>query len=167
MKLINRYRQLSLWNKLYVWGAIASIFGLFLGIIICTVQPSRIIDSGINLKNTKSANDLEIEKDKMNNQIDRLPPSYLEVTGDKPRIKKMNEVETLNMTINDFMKQGRIIMETGNFSAIEDYEFRMDGMWVEWKGIVCSASSVRSMGWDYEVSVRSSSDSLITSSLFS
>ena len=117
MKLINRYRQLSLWNKLYVWGAIASIFGLFLGIIICTVQPSRIIDSGINLKNTKSANDLEIEKDKMNNQIDRLPPSYLEVTGDKPRIKKMNEVETLNMTINDFMKQGRIIMESGNFSC--------------------------------------------------
>lgn len=49
MKLLTRYKKLTLWNKLFVWGAIAGIVGLVWMIISnsCTTSKLDLIDNKI------------------------------------------------------------------------------------------------------------------------
>jgi hypothetical protein len=43
MKLGDRYRRLSLWNKLQVWGAIASVVSILLAIAFFVYQPAPVL----------------------------------------------------------------------------------------------------------------------------
>lgn len=63
MKLVSRYKKLTLWNKIALWGAIASIIGIPLSIIFTQINQQaytiNIVDlpsDTVNKENEKKSN---------------------------------------------------------------------------------------------------------------
>ncbi len=73
MKLLDRYQRLTLWNKLGVWGAIASIVGVFLTIILMALPTLRSEQSLDDTPLAGPAKDLQKTRDRKNAATNHLP----------------------------------------------------------------------------------------------
>lgn len=96
MKFIERYRRLSLWNKLYVWGSAASILGLVV-YFASSVRPTS--PSGISQERVAKLILLRKEGDQLFQECLRMnskdiPYISVSIAGWEARVQK--EVSTIS-----------------------------------------------------------------------
>lgn len=84
MMLYERYRRLSLWNKLGVWGSLASILGLLLSIVLYLIEPNQFNpppSASLRAKLIECIKELDVIEKSWNSEYSRVEPLADRVTS--------------------------------------------------------------------------------------